>query len=166
MAKFIWHDGEVKEDLKVRQVYGIIFTDDGRVLLKVETKARGDVYSFAGGTPEDFDKDKVATLKRELLEEVNVTIEDPIMVGYQEVDEENGTSNYAQVRMVALIKNIGEVKPDPDNGETYKRLLVSPKRAIELLNWGEIARLQLEAATRIAQQKLGITYFSNNEEYV
>ena len=37
-----------------------------------------------GGTPEDFDKDRIATLKREFVEEANTTLKDPIyLVGYQ-----------------------------------------------------------------------------------
>ena len=90
MSTFTWHNGEVPTNLKITQVYGLIFTRDGRMLLKVENKKRGKVFSLAGGTPEDYDSDKEATLRRELIEEVNVTIETPITVGYQEVDEENG----------------------------------------------------------------------------
>ena len=166
MATFTWHDGEVPSNLKVRQVYGLIFTRDGRMLMKVENKSKGKVYSLAGGTPESFDKDKEATLRRELIEEVNTTIESPIMVGYQEVDEQNGIPPYAQVRMVAYIDNIGPCLPDPDNGKTYERLLTSPSRVIELLNWGEVGKLQVEAALKIAKEELGLNTFSEKEEYV
>ena len=166
MAKFIWHDGEVDEGLEVRQVYGLIFTRDGRMLMKVENKGDHKVYSLAGGTPEDFDFDKVATLKRELVEEVNVTIEEPFMVGYQEVDEENGTPSYAQVRMVAIIDKIGDIKPDPDNGETYERLLATPSRVIELLNWGNVGKRQVEQAYKIAKERLNLVETNNKEEYI
>ena len=166
MAKFVWHNGEVSSQMQVRQVYGLIFTHDGRMLMKVENKPNGKVFSLAGGTPEVFDENKEATLRRELIEEVNVTIEKPLMVGYQEVDEENGKPSYAQVRMVAIIDNIGEVKPDPDNGETYERLLTSPSRVIELLNWGSVGKSQVEEAFRIAREQLGIVSVNNKEEYV
>ena len=166
MATFTWYNGEVPNGLKVRQVYGLIFTRDGRMLLKVENKSRGKVYSLAGGTPETFDVDKEATLRRELIEEVNVTIEKPITVGYQEVDEENGTPTYAQFRMTAIIDNIGPCLPDPDNGETYERLLTTPSRAIELIGWGEVGKLQIEEAFRIAKDELGLTTFSDKEEYI
>jgi len=88
------------------------------------------------------------------------------MLGYQEVDEENGRAPYAQVRMTAIIENIGPSRPDPDNGKTYDRILTSPKRAIELLNWGETGRLQIEEAVRIAKEQLGITKFSDKEEFI
>lgn len=157
-----WLKEEVPSDLTTRQVYGVIFTRDGRVLLKLEDGK----YSLAGGTPEDFDEDRVATLKRELVEEVNTTIEEPIMLGYQYVDEENGKTPYAQVRMVALIDTIGEIKPDPDNGKVYQRILVTPSRAIELLKWGEIGNNLITDATLLAREKLGITTYLDKEEFI
>ena len=166
MATFTWHNGEVPSGLKVRQVYGIIFTRDGRMLLMAKNKPSGKVFSLAGGTPEDYDEDKVATLRRELVEEVNVTIEMPITVGYQEVDEENGTPTYAQFRMTAIIDEIGPRLPDPDTGDTYERFLTTPSKAIELLGWGEVGKLQIEEAFRIAKEKLGLTTFSNIEEFI
>ena len=42
MVKITWRKGEVPKDLYVRQVYGIVFTNDGRLLLKVEDK-KGNV---------------------------------------------------------------------------------------------------------------------------
>lgn len=157
-----WLKEEVPSDLTTRQVYGVIFTRDGRVLLKLEDGK----YSLAGGTPEDFDEDRVATLKRELVEEVNTTIEEPIMLGYQYVDEENGKTPYAQVRMVALIDTIGEIKPDPDNGKVYQRILVTPSRAIELLKWGEIGNNLITDAALLAREKLGITTYLDKEEFI
>lgn len=166
MAILKWHENEVKDSLKVRQVYGVIFTKDGRTLLKVENKEKGKVYSLAGGTPESFDKDMEDTLRRELIEEVNVTIEKPIYVGYQEVDEENNIPIYAQVRMVAIIDSIGEIRPDPDNGEIYQRLLTTPSRAIELLNWGDIGKALIEAAYKKAIKELNLIVTNDKEEFV
>ena len=157
-----WLKEEVPSDLTTRQVYGVIFTRDGRVLLKLEDGK----YSLAGGTPEDFDEDRVATLKRELVEEVNTTIEEPIMLGYQYVDEENGKTPYAQVRMVALIDTIGEIKPDPDNGKVYQRILVTPSRAIELLKCAEIGNNLLTDAPLLAREKFGITTYLDKEEFI
>lgn len=167
MATFTWNNGEVKEGLEVTQVYGVIFTTDGRVMLRVEDKPSGKrVYSLAGGTPEDYDKDRVATLKRELIEEVNTTIFEPILVGYCEVDEGNGKPPYAQVRMTAMINEILEKQPDPATGDTYDRLLTTPKKAIELLNWGDSGKLLIEEAVRIAKENFGLTNFVDFDEYV
>ena len=166
MATFKWRNGEVPSGMKVTQVYGVAFSSDGRVLLMVKDKGNRKEYSLIGGTPEDFDGGIVATLRREFFEEVNVTIKQPILLGYQEVDEENGKEPYAQVRMATLIDEIGVSRPDPDNGQTYGRLLVSPDRAIELLNWGEVGRCQVTVAVQIAREKFGLKEFSEKEEVV
>ena len=167
MVKITWHNGDVPNNLEVRQVYGLVFTQDGRMLIKAEEKKGEIFYSYAGGTPEKFDADHIATLRREMIEEVNTTLNSELyVVGYQEIEGDGDKPVYAQLRMVGMIDKIGPVMPDPDNGKTYQRLLVSPKRAIELLNWGECGRLQTEEAVKIAKEKFGLTEFSDNEEYV
>ena len=166
MVKFTWYNGEVDEKLKITQVYGIIFTMDGRILLKVERKKEDRVYSLAGGKPESYDKDMEETLRRELLEEINTTIKCPILVGYQLVDEGNTKEPYAQVRMAALIDNIGLKKIDSDNGKLYDRLLTTPSRAIELLDWGETGKQQIEAAYKIAKEKFNIKNSNLLDEWI
>ena len=156
MIQITWHNGEPPKDMPVRQVYAIAFDTNGRVLLKVEEKKGKHVYSMFGGTPEDFDKDRIATLKREFVEEANTTLKDPIyLVGYQKIEGDGDRPTYAQLRMVALIDKIGEKQPDPDNGETYDRILVAPEKAIELLGWGEVGEKQIKEAYKIAQEKFG-----------
>ena len=74
MAVFTWHNGIVPEGMKVTQVYGLVFTKDGRLLLRVERKEGRIKYSLAGGKPEADDGGREGTLKREFLEEVNTTL--------------------------------------------------------------------------------------------
>lgn len=167
MAIFTWHNGNVPEGMKVTQVYGLVFTKDGRLLLRVEKKGDRIKYSLAGGKPEVNDNGREGTLKREFLEEVNTTLQDgALVVGYQQVDEEDGSPPYAQMRMSAIIDSIGIRQPDPDTGKTYDRLLTTPKRAIELLNWGEVGESQVNEALRIAKEHLVLQEFSTKEEYV
>jgi len=166
MATIKWRSGEVPEGMEIRQVYGIIFTKDGRILLRTYVEKGKRKYSFAGGTPESYDRDVEETLKRELLEEINTTIGNPLLIGYQEINEENNTPLYAQLRMVAIIEEIGEKRPDPDNGEIYDRLLTTPLKAIELLNWGEVGKTQIEEGFEIAKKKLGLKVSSSIEEYL
>ena len=167
MAIFTWHNGNVPEGMKVTQVYGLVFTKDGRMLLKVEKVGDKIMYSLAGGKPELEDNSREETLKREFLEEVNTTLQDgALVVGYQQVDEEDGSPPYAQMRMSAIIDSIGTRQPDPDTGKIYDRLLTTPKRAIELLNWGEVGESQVNEALRIAKEHLGLKEYSTKEEHV
>lgn len=145
MAVFSWMDGDIPPGIAVTQVYGILFSRDGRMLLCRD----GEHYSLAGGKPEPDDDGFAGTLRRELLEEVNVEIEPPQLVGYQLVDEQDGSHPYAQVRMAAFIKRVGNRKPDPATGRIYERILVPYDRAISLLKWGQVGERQILSAVQI-----------------
>lgn len=162
MAIITWCSGEIPANLKVNQVYGLIFSSDGRMLLRIEDNK----YKLAGGRPEEYDADMEATLKRELLEEVNVVIGTAYMVGYQLVDEENGSIPYAQVRMAAVIENIGPSKPDSDNGRIYGRFLTPPTKVPQLLNWGQVGHDQVTDAVEVARKFLGITTHSDEDTII
>lgn len=148
MGIYKWVDGEVSPELPVKQVYGIVFSKDGKILLKKD----GEHYSLPGGKPEPEDSRMEDTLKRELDEEVNVSACNIVMLGYQLVDEQNNIPPYAQVRMAAKITRIGAKRPDPDTGRTYDRVFASPKRAAELLNWGDVGEQQIQAAVFAAKR--------------
>ena len=62
MTKITWCPCEVPPFLPVTQVYGIVFDTQGRILLKVEEKGGKQIFGLPGGTPEDFDADRIATL--------------------------------------------------------------------------------------------------------
>jgi len=154
-----WHRGEVPTNILVKQVYGIIFSNDGRLLLFKD----GDTYSLAGGTPEPQDNSIEETLRRELIEEVNVKIDTPYIVGYRLIDEKNEINPYAQVRMTALITQIDPSQPDPATGRIYERFLVLPSKAIELLNWHDDGAAQVNSAVDIAKKHLNISWLSDDE---
>lgn len=137
--------------MEIRQVYCIFFDKYGRILLRIEN----DKYKLTGGKPEKNDVGYYDTLRRELLEEVNCTVGDLRMVGYQKVEEE-GMPAYAQIRMTGIIKEISEAKPDSDRPTwVYDRKFVSPLAATVLLNWGQVGVNQIYDAVIEAQ-----TYFN------
>ena len=165
MIKITWCYGEPPKDVPVRQVYAIVFDDYGRTLLKSEKFGDKTVYGMIGGTPEIFDRDRIATLKREFLEEVNTTLKDPIyLVGYQIIEGDKDLPPYAQIRMVAMIDKIGNKQVDPDNGKTYDRILTSPEKAIKLLGWGESAEKPIIRGFEIAQEKFNLKLTNYKDE--
>ena len=166
MAKIGWVEEPVPDGMAIRQVYCIMLDREGRVMLRVEKKPDRIKYSLAGGRPEAFDNGIEGTCRRELLEEVNTEIETPVYIGYQLVHEGNGVPAYAQVRMAALIRNIGKKQPDPDNGKTYDRFLVAPEKAAVLLNWGDVGYSQVMKAKEVMYSQYGITKTSDIEEWV
>ncbi len=167
MPQIRWIADTVPARMEIRQVYCVMFDRLGRVLLRVIHKPDGGIrYSLAGGRPEPFDGGMEGTCRRELLEEVNTEIETPLYIGYQLVDEEDGTPPYAQARMAALIRKIGRKRPDPDNGKTYDRLLVPPEKAAVLLDWGSVGCQQILAAKQVVYTRCNITCTSDSEEWV
>ena len=150
MPQFTWFDGEPPCDLEITQIYGLLFTDCERLLLFIDANG---AYTLPGGTPEAYDSGVEDTLRREVSEEVNTDIEEPIIIGYQTIAGEN----FAQLRMVAMIKEIKPAQPDPDTGLIYKRLLATPRKAIELLNWQDTGAAQINAAVKIARERFNIS---------
>ncbi|MCQ2568879.1 MAG: NUDIX domain-containing protein [Candidatus Saccharibacteria bacterium] len=69
MVKFIWHEAPIPNNLPITQVYGVLFTDDGRIMLRVDNSFHG----LVGGTPEPGETYE-ETLHREVYEEVNCKI--------------------------------------------------------------------------------------------
>ena len=144
MVKFTWHSEQVPKNLAIRQVYGVLFVPDGRILLRREK----GVYQLTGGKPEKWESPDVV-LKREVAEEINCQIGPAHYVGYQEVDD--GEEKYAQLRYVALVKEIGPSRADTDRPcWIYGRELVSIAHAKKYLPYGDIAEELIDAALKVA----------------
>ena len=111
MISYKWCNGKFPKDIEIKQVYGIVFNEDGNIFLRIDN----GIYKLTGGRPEIEDKSIEDTLKREFVEEANITIKNIHLLGYQLVDENNGIKPYAQVRMIAQIDEIFENRPDLDN---------------------------------------------------
>lgn len=154
MAIFEWCKGSVPNGIKIKQVYGILFTQEGEMLVAID---RGH-YTLVGGKPEPQDDDLEATLKREIYEKVNISVGESYIVGYQLVDDENGEEPYAQVRMTAVIERMENITPDPASGRIFDRILTKPCNAITLLAWGRVGEQQINDAMVIASQKWGIVF--------
>lgn len=148
MVKFTWVKDLVPEKLPVKQVYGIAFSDDGRVILRIED----DQYKLTGGRPENAETFE-ETLKREYIEELNVELEDIHYLGYLFV--EDNADKYAQVRMIAKIKSIHDCHADPATGKTYGRELVPEAKLKEYLNYSDSAGNEMiDDAMSLAKEKI------------
>lgn len=159
MTQYSWIKESVPQKLAIKQVYGIAFSNEGNILLRVEDNK----YKLTGGKPEKNDKDFEETLKREYIEELNIELEDIHYLGYLLVEEDN-KEKYAQVRMIARIKSIGEIKPDLDNGKTYKRFMANIKNVKNYLKYPDSAGNQLiDDAINIAKEKYKLNF--NDTEY-
>lgn len=159
-VKYKWIKNSIPLNLKVNQVYGIVFSDDGNIVLRIDSNK----YKLTGGKPEDKDINYSETLKREYLEELNIEIQDIYYLGYLLVEE--GKSKYAQVRMIAKIKNIGEVRPDLDNGKKYKRFMCLQINVKKYLNYKDKAgNIMIDDAIKLANKKYSFN-LQNKEYYI
>ena len=146
MTKYTWYNNQVPNNINVRQVYGIVFSDDYKVLLRIEDNK----YELTGGKPEENESYE-ETLKREYIEELNVELDDCHYLGYLFVEDND--EKYAQVRMIAKIKSINENHIDPATGKMYGRELVNNDKVKELLNYqGEAGNLMIEEAIKKAKE--------------
>jgi len=135
MIQTSWHAERPPVEVPVLQVYGIVFDARGRVLVQRDSGAR---HNLPGGKPEGGES-QTETLRREILEESQVSITRPVYLGYQLVVGDHLRSNraYAQLRYMCDLAGKSPIEPDVASGETYERLFVFPERAIDLLGWGD-----------------------------
>ena len=160
MVNYTWFKEPVPKDLKYTQVYAIAFTDDYRILLRIEH----DKYQLTGGKPE-LNESYEDTLKREYIEEANTYLDDCHYLGYLLVEEDD--KKYAQVRLIARITDIKGKEIDPATGEIYDRKLVLPENVKKYLNYPEGAgNYMLDDAIALAKEKYTFKKINGKEELV
>ncbi|MBI3430386.1 MAG: NUDIX domain-containing protein [Actinobacteria bacterium] len=144
MSTLKWFEAVVPVGLEVRQVYGFIFSTDGRILV-LEDEGK---FNLPGGKPEN-NESVDETLIRETFEEGQTKIHSRGYLGYQLVE---GIETFAQVRLVASIDHFLPTDKDPSTGRRYWRLLVPPTELNELLGWGESGKRQVASAIASASR--------------
>ncbi|UGQ13322.1 NUDIX domain-containing protein [Yinghuangia sp. ASG 101] len=148
-------DAEVPDGLTVRQSWGWLFAPDGRVL--VLAGANG-VLNLPGGTVEPEDRDPLATLAREAHEEAGAVLGKTAPVGY--LHDHEGLlydgAETARLRTAAVLASLHPAAVDPATGFTWRRLLMSPRMAANLMGGGPESLAEALAAQRVAHEHLGI----------
>lgn len=161
MIKYTWNNCAVPHNLKVKQVYGVVFSNDKRILLRLDDNK----YKLTGGKPEKNESYE-ETLKREYIEELNIELEDIHYLGYLLV-EEKSIEPYAQVRMIGKIKHINKNQPDIDTGKKYKRFFSSINNVKKYLNYeNKAGDLLIDDAIIMANKKYKFEETSDIEKYV
>ncbi|GAA1108095.1 NUDIX hydrolase [Nocardiopsis metallicus] len=132
LARFTWNLGTSPPSAQdIHQVWGWLTDSLGRVLILLD---RFGTPSLPGGRPEPGESPH-HTLAREAVEEANAHTGASTMLGFQQV-KENDRAPYTQLRMTAPLHRLGPAEPDPDSGQTYRRVLVPARQANLLLGWG------------------------------
>jgi len=148
--QFTWiNDSDVDKYQPCTQAYGICFDKEGRILV-IDNKG---LISIPGGTPEAGET-PMAALKRELVEEADITVSRVIPLGVQRVGEADQPDKppYYQYRFVCLIDEIMPQTPDPDNGITHPRFFYPSEEITQYVKWGTPGDAMFADAIRIFRE--------------
>ncbi|MFD5481348.1 NUDIX hydrolase [Streptomyces hawaiiensis] len=153
------HRGPVPERLPVRQAWAWCFVPDGRVVLLADPGPRGALPMLPGGTVEKTDATPEDTLRREAAEAAQLTLTDPVRLGWvlDETGEgHGGVGPNARLRLAARVTGIGPAAVDPATGHPFARLLATPAQAAALLGWGPPGARQAGLAAETARERWGL----------
>lgn len=149
----------VPERLPVQQAWAWCFIPDGRIVLVADPGPRGSLPMLPGGTVEQTDTTPEDTLHREAAEEAQLTLTDPVRLGWV-LDETGevygGVGPNARLRLAARVTAIGPAAVDPATGRPFARLLATPSQAAALLGWGPPGARQAQLAVETARERWGL----------
>ncbi|MET7290824.1 NUDIX hydrolase [Streptomyces griseoloalbus] len=153
------HRGPVPDRLPVQQAWAWCFVPDGRVVLVADPGPRGALPMLPGGTVEETDATPEGTLHREAAEEAQLTLADPVRLGWV-LDETGkvygGVGPNARLRLAARVTAVGPAAVAPAAGRPFARLLATPAQAAALLGWGPPGARQAQLAVDIARERWGL----------
>lgn len=151
--------GPVPGHLPVQQAWSWCFIPDGRVVVVADPGPRGALPMLPGGTVESTDTTPEDTLHREAAEEGQLTLADPVRLGWV-LDETGevygGVGPNARLRLAARVTGIGPAAVDPATGRSFARLLATPAQAAALLGWGPPGARQAQLAVEAARERWGL----------
>ena len=159
--KMTWYPGsEIEKFNPFNQVYGVCFDSEGKILIQ---NLPGQDWCLAGGTVEEGETAE-ATLRREIVEEADVTIKNLILLGGQRVEYLNKDNpnkvkgnDYYQLRYYCEVDKILPQTPDPDNNQVHLRKFVSLEEINSYLNWGVVGRNIFDQATQLYRSRFGLS---------
>ncbi len=140
---------EIGKYSPITQVYGIIFNDENEILVCRESS--DSKWIIPGGHPEEGESFE-ETLKREVLEEVDVEISDIKPLGVFKVEFSDDPEKIIyQSRFISRLKHLHPQTPDPANNSTWERKFVSAEKVTEYVQWGEVGEAMFGDAIKLYQ---------------
>ncbi|WP_075779862.1 NUDIX hydrolase, partial [Streptomyces acidiscabies] len=114
--------GPVPERLPVKQAWAWCFAPGGRVVVVADPGPQGALPMLPGGTVESTDATPEDTLHREAAEEAQLTLADPVRLGWV-LDETGevygGVGPNARLRLAARVTSVGPSAVDPATGRPF-----------------------------------------------
>jgi ADP-ribose pyrophosphatase YjhB (NUDIX family) len=150
-------DSDANKYAPVTHVHGIIFNNAGDILVGRPKPSKP--WTLPGGKVETGESIE-QTLRRELMEEVNVAVGAVHILGVQKVevpdDPKDEKNPYFQVRCVALLGELLPQKLDPGASEAviWERVFVPSAEIEQYLPWGENGHAMFEEAVDMFNTEL------------
>ncbi len=155
VVKFTWLPGDnISIYTPYTQCYGVCFNTEGKMLIQ---RVEDSDWCLSGGTVEEGETAE-QTLRREMLEETDVTIKNIILLGGQEVSFPNGHNLHPkrgegdlfyQLRYYCELDELLPQTPDPDKGKIHDRLFVDPAEITKYFDWGATGAAIFAQATAL-----------------
>ena len=153
VVTFTWIDlkneGDLKKYSPLTQAYAICYNDNGEALI-LDQKGNG-TWTLPGGTVESGEA-PVETLKREVMEEADITITDIKLLGVQKVKSDKPT--HYETRYVAKIKELLPQTIDPAKGRVHERKFVPVSQINDHLKWGQTGQAIFDKAKLVILSKV------------
>ncbi|WP_406484838.1 NUDIX hydrolase [Streptomyces sp. NBC_01563] len=149
----------VPDQLPVQQAWAWCFVPDGRVILVADPGPQGALPMLPGGTVEKADATPEDTLHREAAEEAQLTLTEPVRLGWvldETGDVYGGVGPNARLRLAARVTAIGPAAVDSATGRPFARLLATPAQAAALLGWGPPGARQAQLAVETVRERWGL----------
>jgi len=139
----------------VRQIYSVVFNDKGEILVARESSE--GKWQIPGGKPEKSET-IAETVKRELLEEVDVKAGAIYPLGAQKTEIPNNPNRdegdlFYQLRCVVELGELLPQTPDPDRGNVWERMFVPTNKITEYIKWGETGNAMFADAIALWKEK-------------
>lgn len=132
----------------ITQVYGICFDQNKRILI-CRQNSQSD-WQIPGGKPEKNESFE-ETLRREFLEEVQVTIHNIRLLGLIHVNKPKNTylfegKQFFQARYICTLDTIFPQTIDPAINSTWQRKFVTIQEIDTYILWGTVGKQMFNAA--------------------
>ena len=156
--EIIWHDSTDFSKIKpVTQVYGICFTQDGKICIIRNKGGVGKMmteghWSLPDGTPEKNETFK-QTLIREVDEEADINIQHLTRLGYQTVQDKKTKKKIYQLRYTAIISKITKQTMDPAEKIILERKFIKQENFLKYVKWGNTGKFMIAKAIKWFESK-------------
>lgn len=143
---------------RITQVYAVVFDNQGNILIGRQNA--DSPWVICGGSPENGETIE-QTLQRELLEELDVTVKNIMLLGVQEVEwkkskkSKKGEKHY-QVRMIADIDELLPQTTDPAHNIVWERKIVPAQEITNYVSWGVIGEALFKDAILLWKTRNGV----------